>query len=339
VWLFGHPLDGAGRRSLFLQDAYIHAVVNNPVGAEDLSTYKLGAAGNDVGTVTSDGLNAIGARLGVLPPHYPLKVFARDLDTGRVRAITTLVADEGDVGRPLGTSILGVAGAGAVAEAASSVLRGTPARESGEMCVTIKLRELPKDPARFCERYAVDGGGPGALAGAVAADFAQAAGVLDNFVFGVLHPTSIEVGLRLRRGLRQAYIVDATGPGHVRRGQKIKLRLHLRRTNTGVRFTRTIKLRVPSDLEPGERTIKLAGTDSDAGANPSDESELTFLFGDEPESDEPAQDAEEVVEQIEALQRYDGVTATIAGREIRAHRDGDLRISGSARVTVQVRRR
>ena len=44
MWLFGHSLDGAGRRSLFLEDAYIQTVINNPVGAPELSTYKLGSA-------------------------------------------------------------------------------------------------------------------------------------------------------------------------------------------------------------------------------------------------------------------------------------------------------
>ena len=31
VWIYGHELDNAGRRSLFLQDAYVHTVVNNPL--------------------------------------------------------------------------------------------------------------------------------------------------------------------------------------------------------------------------------------------------------------------------------------------------------------------
>ena len=30
VYAFGHPIDGAGRRSLLLQDAYVYDVVNNP---------------------------------------------------------------------------------------------------------------------------------------------------------------------------------------------------------------------------------------------------------------------------------------------------------------------
>ena len=142
VWLFGHSLDGAGRRSLFLQNAFIHTVINNPLGAPELTTYKLGSPGNDVGTVTSDGLNAVAGRLGALPPNFALKVTARDRDTGKARVLRTLVADEGDVGSPAGPSALGLAGSAAVAEAATGVLSGAPARQMAEMCVVITLREL-----------------------------------------------------------------------------------------------------------------------------------------------------------------------------------------------------
>ncbi len=338
VWIFGHALDGAGRRSLFLQDAYIYTVIDNPVSAPELSTYKLGSPGNDLGTVTNDTVSAVGGRLGALPQNFPLKVFAKDLDTGRSRGLTTLVANEGDVGRPAGPSILGVASAAAVAEAASSVLGGAPARQTAEMCVSMTLRELKK-PIRFCERYAVDGSGPNALAGALATDVAQAAAILDGYEFGVLHPTSVEVGIRVRRGLRQAWIVDATGPSRARRGKRIALKLNLRRTVTGVRFTRTVRVRIPKDTAPGERTIKLTGTDADAGSNPNEDSELSIIFEDDEGTEGPMPESvEEVRDAIEALERYDGVTATIGGTDIEALRDPKLRISGDARVVLNVRR-
>ena len=337
VWLFGHPLDGAGRRSLFLQDAYIHTVVSNPVGAADLSTYKLGSAGNDVGTVTGDGIDALGGRVGALPPSFPVKVFARDRDTGRGVGLTTLVADEADVGRPTGPSILGIIGSAAAAEAAARVMRGAPARQSGDMCVKLTLRERKK-PIGFCERYAVEGSVPNALAGALATDFAQAAQLLDEYVFGTLHPTGVEIGLRLRRGLRQAYLTDVTGPRRARRGQRIKLRLKLRRTVSGVSFIKTISMRIPRDLQPGSRTIKLAGVEAESGSDPDDEGELTFLFEDEAEVDAPPDSVEELAGAIEDLERYDGVTATIGGRDIEAYRDPSLRISGQARFELTVRR-
>ncbi len=337
VWLFGHPLDGAGRRSLFLQDATIHTVVNNPVGAPDLSTYKLGSPGNDLGTVTSDTINAVAGRLGGLPRSYPLRVTARDLDTGRVVSRNSRIADEGDVGSPAGPSILGLAGASSVAEAAARALGGAPARQTAEMCVAIALREL-KRPARFCQHYAVAGGGANALSGALAVDVAKGAEVIDEYRFGVLHPTSVEVGVRVRRGLRQAVLVGASGPRRARPGQRIALRLRLRRTLTGVRFTRTIRVRVPGGIVPGRRTIRLQGTDADEGVTPEDDSELTFLFEEENSSEPPPESVAEVHARIEALERFDGVTARIGPAELKRYRDPKLRISGDASVAVQIRR-
>ena len=58
VWGFGHPLDSVGRRDLFLQDAYVYDIVNNPLGVGDLSTYKLAAPGQDIGTLLGDGIDA-----------------------------------------------------------------------------------------------------------------------------------------------------------------------------------------------------------------------------------------------------------------------------------------
>ncbi len=201
----------------------------------------------------------------------------------------------------------------------------------------ITLRER-KEPIRFCERYAVEGSVANALSGALATDFAQAADLLDAYQFGTLHPTSVEVGLRLRRGLRQAYLVDVTGPRTVRRGRKVKLRLKLRRTVSGVSFTRTISVRVPGDLRPGARTIKLAGVEADTGSDPDEEGELTFLFEEGGEEEAPPESVEEIADAIEGLERYDGVTATIGGRGIEAYRDPNLRISGQARLEVKVRR-
>ena len=337
VWLFGHPFDGAGRRSLFLQDAWIHAVVNNPVGAPELSTYKLGSPGHDVGSVTNDATNAVVGGLGALPQSFPFKVFARDRDTGRTRSLTTLVANEGDVGRPVGASILGLAGSAAVAQAASDVLGGAPARQSAEMCVTITLRELSK-PVRFCERYGVDGSSPNSLAGALATDVTRAADILDSYPFGVLHPTKVDVGLRVRRGLRQAWIVDATGPRSVRRGKKVKLKLRLRRTMTGTRLSRRFKLRIPRHMSPGTHTIRLSGTDAEAGSTPDDGPDLGILFEDGPDEGPMPESVDDIRRALEELERYDGVTASVGGDEVEAYRDEDLRISGDARVTLTVKR-
>ena len=203
VWIFGHELDGAGRRSLFLQDAWIHTVVNNPIAAQDVASYKLGSPGNDLGTITSDGPNAVAGILGAPPPSFALRVTAKDLDTGKVRSTVTRIADEGDVGQPSGGSALSVAAAAAAADAAEAILEGAPARQSGELCVKVTLREM-RTPLRVCNSYAIDGTTRNALAGPAASDVAAAVSVIESYRFGTLHPTAMEVALRVRRGLRHA---------------------------------------------------------------------------------------------------------------------------------------
>ena len=73
MWIFGHELEGNGRRALLLQDAYIYRIINNPVTLGPLSgTYKLGASGHDLGTVSSDGFSAVAGRTGPLPHTVPV---------------------------------------------------------------------------------------------------------------------------------------------------------------------------------------------------------------------------------------------------------------------------
>ena len=80
VWAFGHALDGGGRRSLFLTDAYVFSVIQNPLGiADGAITYKLASSGGHVqGAITSDGFAAIAGSVGAPPASIPLQVTARD---------------------------------------------------------------------------------------------------------------------------------------------------------------------------------------------------------------------------------------------------------------------
>jgi len=342
AWMFGHPLEssrGAGRRSLFLQDAFVHTVVNNPIAVPDASTYKLGSPGNDIGTITSDGPSAVVGRFGAPPPTFLLRVTARDLRTGRVTSSLTRVADEGDVGLPEGISALGLAGSAAVAESAGAILAGAPASQSGDMCVRVTLREL-REPLRFCNAYAVDGEVPNALAGAVADDMAAVVGVLDGYRFGTLHPTAVDVGLRVRSGMSQAFIVGANVVGAARRGRAVKVRLRLRRTRTGVTSTRTIRVLVPSDTASGNRSLRLLGTPADVGRDPDDPGELDVVFEEQDGGDDPGpQSLVEVRSAIGRLQHYDGVTAAFSGESPRrVYRDPQLRISGRTTVRVRIRR-
>lgn len=339
VWAFGHQLEGSGRRSLFLQDAYVHAIVGNPINAPDLSTYKLASPGNDIGTVTDDSPSAVRGRTGAPPSSFPLRVTVRDLDTGHLGSSITRIVDEGDAGRPSGPGVIGMTGAGAVAETVTSVLNGAPARQSGDMCVSVRLRRLPK-PARFCNTYTVDGDGPNFFAGALINDVATVSDLIDAYRFGALHPTGIDIGIRVRRGVRQAFLQGAGVRGAVRRGRTATVRLRLRLVGTGKLATRTIRVRIPRGMGTGARVLRLEGTPGDVGADPFGEDAFALVFGDDTEdSGANAVDSlGDLVAAIGALHRDDRLLATIGAVKRRVHGDPQLRISGSARVTLTIRR-
>lgn len=347
VWAFGHPLDAAGRRSLLLQDAYVYTVVNNPIDSEQSTSYKLAAPGHDLGTLTNDAPSAVVGRLGALPQRFPLNVSATDLDSGRTVHQNTVIADETAIGQPTGTSSLTQVGPVAVAQAAYNILRGSPARQSGEMCVRIAIRER-KAPLRFCNTYV--GGSPSSPAAPLVADFAAATSLLDTYNFATLHVTAVAVNLKLRRELRQAYLLDASAPTRVRRGSDIKVRILAQRVR-GARFSKTVKVHIPRDLKKGTHILSLTGTAADATAGQSDEdlsSTFTISLGDGEDSgnDDPGpRNVEELAQAVSGLAREDGVTASFrrpgsdnpASGETEVLRDPQLRISGSTQLRVVVR--
>jgi hypothetical protein len=370
VWSFGHPLEGTGRRSLFLQDAYVFSVVNNPVGVEGASTYKLAVPGHDVGVLSGDGASAVAGTLGALPDRFPMKVVATDQDTGRQRVFRVQIADETALQLPSGTSPLSLVGSGAIAQAATTVLGSSPSRQSGEMCARITVRERKK-PLRFCNRYVTRGAASGeenlGAAGPMVTDFLEAVTALDEFNFATLHVTGVEVNVKVRRGLKQAFLLDAEGPSTVRRGRTARVRVKIQKVR-GKAEWRTIKVRIPRGIPRGERVIALEGTPSDAAAGLEiDLGELLFGSGEEgadgetDESDEAGpRTIASLARSISGLSRYDGVLASfpasgsenltleelgedadgpegVARRPREVHRDRSLRLSGSVSVPVTVR--
>lgn len=367
VWAFGHPLDGAGKRALFLQDSYVYSVVNNPVAGEATTTYKLAAPGHDIGILSSDGINAVAGRTGVLPPRIPMKVVARDQDTGRQRVLNLQLADESAIGMPTGSSALALVGSSAVAQAAATILGATPARQTGEMCVRIAVAQRKK-PLRFCNRYVTrssDGDEAGLGAGApMVADFVEAVTAVDEFNFANLTVTGVEVNMKVRRGLRQAFILDADGPTSVRRGRDARLRVKLQEVRGKARW-RTVNVHVPKGMPTGDRLLALDGTPSDAAAGLEvDLGELLFGAGGEEGGGVPDEAGPRTVaalaEAVASITRFDGVTASflpadeqelaaieegggtttgpegVAQKSREVLRDPELRLSGSVRIPVSV---
>jgi len=349
VWAFGHPIDGAGRRSLLLQDAYVYTVVGNPIDTEDATSYKLAAPGRILGTLTNDAPAGVVGRLGVAPARFPLRVNATDTDTGRTVRQLTWIADESGVGLPTGTSSLTQVGPVAVAQAAYDALRGSPSRQSSSMCLRVTVRERRR-PLRFCNRYV--GGAPGAPGAGAAADAATALNLVDMYNFGVLHVVRADVNLKVRRGLRQAYLLSARAPRRVRRGRTIRVRIRAQRAH-GTRLTRTIRVRVPRSLGRGEYVLTLTGTPADAvgeddsgGGSLSDT--FTVSFGADEEGDDSGgpRSVAALARAFAATHRDDGVTASFrrpgdadgenATGEVTVLDDSALRFSGSAEVAVRI---
>ena len=363
VWSFGHPFDGAGRRSLFLQDAYVYTVINNPVGIEGVSTYKLAVPGHDVGVLSGDGFAAVAGRLGVMPKHFPMRVIANDGDRGTYRDLRVNIADENFLGQPIGISALALVGAATTAQAATTALGEIPARQSGEMCANFQIVG-EKRSLGFCNRYVMRDGGISAEGGlgnggAMVADLTEAINTIDSFEFATLDMASVDVNLTLRRGLRQAYMLGARGPERMKRGRTYSVRVRIQRVR-GERGWRTVRVKVPRTMPRGERMLTLSGPDTDEGGV--FEIDLAeALFGDFEEDITGPRTVASLRKAVGAIGRYDGVEASfeppdggddleelleeeveggpeaVARQPRKVFRDPELRLSGVVRIPVTVR--
>jgi hypothetical protein len=363
VWAFGHPFDAAGRRSLFLQDSYVYTVINNPVGVEGVSTYKLAVPGRDVGVVSGDGLSSIAGRMGTMPDHFPLRVIATDGDTGGVRALRVNVADENALGHPIGISPLALVGAATVSHAATTVLGEAPARQSAEMCAWFRLAGEPLS-LKFCNRYVMRDAALGGLSaelgagGPMVEDLVEAVALIDGYDFGTLDLENVEVNLTMRRGLRQAYLLRARGPRVVRRGRTVPVRVQIQVVR-GARSWRTVRVKVPRGMPRGARLLTLSGPDTDeAGILEIDLAEA--LFGDGEADVGGPRTVEKLRQAVRRIGRYDGIHAAfeppgggdpleeelgedpggaeaVAQQRRPVYRDPELRLSGVVRMRVAVR--
>lgn len=365
IWAFGHPLDSVGRRSLFLQDAYVYGVIASPSVAGQ-GSYKLAAPGHDIGTLTGDGAFSVSGIVGALPPRFPMTVTARDLDTKKTQKTSVMLADEREVGNPTGVSPLGFVGTAAIAQAAYAILHGSPLNTSGNMCVGITVKERAKTLG-FCNTYVAAGtglasDGAASLIGAAPVnDFGSVASMLDSYKLGPLHITDVSVSLNLQRGLAQAFMTRMTGLAKLTRGRDYPVRLFFRRPG-GASGSVSFKVHVPTGMPKGKRDLVLSGTPSDfAGGGVS--SLLISLFGGGGFDEAGPKSLAALSKQIGAVHRYDGITASFrprhskgeplaspttddavpegaegkAVRERQAYRDPKLRYSGAVSVRVVVR--
>jgi len=354
VWAFGHPFEGVGARRLLLQDAYVYGVVYNPTNALDAVSYKLGAAGNVLGTLTDDALDAVVGRVGAAPPVTDVRVRARNSDTGRRVGLQSQVADESKVGNPLGT-IRSLIVPLALTQADSLALRASPPEQSLSLCMRMSLAGRSA-PLRFCNRYVGGGGdaatgdatGGSAAAEAMLADATAAIELVDSYDGPPVRLTRVGMDLSARSGLDLADVRRADAPRRVRVGRPFRVGL-LVRTPERRSSTKRVSVTLPRGTRPGLYELHVAGTRPDAVDQEQDLEDL--LAGQmAPAEGEKAKTKtkaprtiEELAARIAALSRVDGVTVRLGrpgakgGRVVGRFLDPAQRLSGQAAVKVRVR--
>jgi SpoIVB peptidase S55 len=255
IWAFGHPFEGLGRRELFLQDAYIYTVIQNPLGIQDLGaiSYKLASTdGHLHGAITRDGTDAISGKVGRLPRSFPLHIRARNAAGERVTQ-DSLLADERHLGYGAGLSFVAPLG---VTQALGRLMRDF-GPVTFRMCAHFRVRERRR-PLGFCNPYfSVDD---------AVADLSEAGAMIDFHDLSALHVERATVGLRARAGVKQDVLIRARGPRRVRKGQRFRVRLTLQRRR-GARHRISVPVRVPRSIRPGRHRLTLRGTGSGFGGD------------------------------------------------------------------------
>jgi hypothetical protein len=329
LWAFGHPFEGLGQRALFLQDAYVYTVIQNPLGIQDFGaiTYKLASAdGNVQGAMTTDKADTIAGKVGARPRSIPLHIVARNR-AGETVTQDSLLADERDLGWGAGISFVAPLG---LTQAVGRLMRDF-GPSTLRMCLRIHVRELRR-PMGFCNLYfSVDD---------AVNDVSQAGDLVDFFDLAPLHVERVAIGARVRRGLKEDVILRANGPRRARKGSRMRVRLTVQRRR-GARHRISVPVRVPRSLRPG-RVHRL--TIRGGGGGFSDEALVEELIamldadlgGGGGAASEPST-VRQLARRIQALRRVPGIYARFDRRPARlVRRSGDVSYEGRVRLRVRV---
>ena len=330
IWAFGHPFEGLGRRALFLADAYIYTVIQNPIGVPELGamTYKLASSdGHVLGSITSDTVDSIAGKVGSEPPSFPLHIDARNRAGERV-TLDSRLSDERDLGYGAGLSFVAPLG---VTQALGRLMRDF-GPVTFRMCARFRVRELRR-PMGFCNTYfSVDD---------AVTHLSDAGAMIDFFDLGAAargahrdqrsRANRPQAGRSDRRARAAARTQGSAHPGAAHGAAPP-------RRTTPV----TVPVRVPRSLRPGVHRLTFTGS----GGGFSDDAlvdELIAMLEGELSggggSSEP-RTARQLARRIKALRRAVGIRAKFKNRDSQlVHRSSDASYEGRARLTLRVKRR
>jgi hypothetical protein len=327
LFAFGHSLDGLGRRSLFMQDAYVFGVIANPLGVPDLGamTYKLTSSGGHVlGAITNDTFSAIAGTVGAGPASIPLRATARLRGSAQRVTLDSSLADERRLDLGAGLSLV----APLAASTALDRLLGSIEPVAIRACARFRVRGLRR-PIGFCSAY-FDSVTP-------LSHIAEAAAMVDAFDLSPLHIRGAAVSMEVTRGFADEVVVGAQAPRHVSAGTTIPVRVALRRRGGGSRSL-TVKVPVPAGVRPGSRTLLIEGN----GFADQDNDILLELGvgltggGAHTAAAEP-RTPKKLASAVAALHRPLGIAAHFRHREPRVVLPSDrVRFDGRATVRLQV---
>ena len=256
IWAFGHSFEALGRRSIFLEDAYVFGVISNPLALPEIGagTYKLTSSGGHIqGTISSDAVASIAGTVGAPPTGIPLRVVAREVGgDGRVVTLDSQLADERSLGFGAGLSLTAPLGA---SQGLEQLLRSFgPATLT--MCFRVKLAGRSRSLG-YCNPY-FDSFTP-------LDDLIEAASLVDAFDLPAPRIERAAVSIRARPGVKSDVLISARAPRRVVAGKRVRVRITLQRRSGG-RRTLSVPVRVPHGLRPGPRTLVLSGTGAGAGS-------------------------------------------------------------------------
>lgn len=328
LWAFGHPFEGLGKRALFLQDAYVYTVIQNPLGLQDFGgvTYKLTSSDGYVqGAVTNDQVDAIAGKVGPGPTAIPLRIDSRNRAGERV-TLNSLLADERDLGYGAGISFVAPLG---VTQALGRLMRDF-GPVTFRMCARFHVRELRR-PMAFCNQYfSVDD---------AVNDLSEAGSLVDFFDLAPLHVERVSVGLRARTGVKQDVLVAARGPHRARKGSRIRVRLTVQRRH-GTRRRIAVRVRVPRSLKPGKRYRLTLSGGNGGGSEAALIRELIALFEGEAGGGSEPRTVRQLARRIHALRHVPGIYARFGKRPSRlVRRSSGVSFEGRVRLGLRVRPR
>ena len=334
VFAFGHALDGAGPRSLFLQDAYVFGVIGNPIGVPDFGamTYKLTTGGgHNVGELTNDTFSAIAGTVGTDPPSIPLRATAR-LAGGSDRVVLeSAVADERALGYGGSLALVAPTAAGTALDRLLNSLEPVAVK----LCTRFRVREL-KRPIGFCNGYFDTSG--------ALTDISRAGALVDEFDTAPLHIRGTAVAMEIARGFDDDVLVSAGRRQRVHPGDRATVKLRVRRRGGGGARTLRLRVPIPANLRPGARTLVLKGNGFESGEQDLTDTLLEALFGDEGSSGGHGGNAgprsvRELAAAVAAVHRPLGIVARFHHREPRVVlKSGDVRYDGQVRLSLLVSR-